>query len=290
MQDTSPPAVPKSKDTRLQLNDGTSIPCIGFGTWALKQTPEDVKVIANAVSAGYRLFDTAAYYKCEKTVGAGLKASGIAREELYITSKVWHADLAPELIRKSLNRSLEELQISWLDLLLIHWPRNPRDRNWKATLKKAWATFEQVKKEGLVKSIGVSNFLPHHLEELKGMTVPCVDQLEFHPGYIQQEAVDYCQSHHIVVEAWSPLGQRRLRDNEMLQSMAARYHRSLAQICLRFALQKGIVAIPKSANPERMRQNLEIFDFELDVEDMAAIEGMPPTAWSGEHPDTSAPG
>lgn len=289
MQDTSQPAVPAAKDVRLQLNDGNSIPCIGYGTWDLKQTPEDVKVITEAVNTGYRLFDTAAFYKCESTVGAGLKASGIPRNELFITSKVWHTELAPNKIRQSLNCSLKELETSYLDLLLIHWPRNPHDQNWKATLKEAWATFEQLKKEGLVKSIGVSNFLPHHLTVLEGMTVPAVDQLEFHPGYIQRPAVEYCQRNHIMVQAWSPLGQRRLRDNEFLKDLGKRYHRTPEQVCLRFAVQMGIIPIPKSADPWRMRQNIEVFDFDLDPSDIAAICDMPVTAWSGEHPDSSAP-
>ena len=272
------------------LLDGNRIPAIGFGTWRVKDREDGAAVCAEAIRAGYRHFDTAYLYGSEESVGDAIRASGIDRSEFFVTTKVWKDDLSAEGARLELETSLSRLGMDYVDLLLIHWPRrDSEDPEWRERLTETWNAFQQFKREGLVKSIGVANFLPHHFEALEG-EVPVVNQIEVHPGYLQKEAVRYCRERGILVEAWAPLGQNRLMTNPVVESIAEKHHVSPAQVCLRFSLELGLLPLPKSANPDRMRQNRELFGFSLDEDDRAELMGLPEkTGWSGEHPDDAIP-
>ena len=277
-------------DGCYELLDGNRIPAIGFGTWRVKDREDGAAVCAEAIRAGYRHFDTAYLYGSEESVGDAIRASGIDRSEFFVTTKVWKDDLSAEGARLELETSLSRLGMDYVDLLLIHWPRrDSEDPEWRERLTETWNAFQQFKREGLVKSIGVANFLPHHFEALDG-EVPVVNQIEVHPGYLQEEAVRYCRERGFLVEAWAPLGQNRLMTNPVVESIADKHHVSPAQVCLRFSLELGLLPLPKSANPDRMRQNRELFGFSLDEDDRAELMGLPEkTGWSGEHPDDAIP-
>lgn len=189
---------------------------------------------------------------------------------------------------RAFERTLENLGTDYLDLYLIHWPKpSPDTKEWKQLDVETWKAMEKLYREKRVRAIGVSNFLPHHMENLLSSceVVPAVDQLEFHPGYSQEAAVCYCQERGILVQAWSPLGRKRVMDDELVEELAKAHHVTPAQICLRYALQKGIVPIPKASSEERMKNNQDIFDFELTGLEMSELDTMPPAGWSGEHPD-----
>ena len=269
------------------LANGVDIPAVGFGTYKTADN-QDEAVISEAIRQGYRHLDTAAFYFNEEAVGRAVRKSGIPREEFFITSKVWRDKLGYESTLKEFEESLKKLGTEYLDLYLIHWPR-PRDLNaeWKELDAETWKALEELYRAGRVRAIGVSNFLPHHLNSLMERTgiVPLVNQLEFHPGYIQKAAVDFSQRMGIQVEAWSPIGRARVLREPLLMELADKYQVSEAQICIRFALQCGVLPLPKSSSPERMRQNLEVFDFSIEDDDMHRLMTLPQLGWSGEHPD-----
>lgn len=269
------------------LSNGVVMPKIGFGTY--KSTDgSDERVIGQALEAGYRLLDTAAAYKNEEQVGKAMAQSGISRQEIFLTSKVWKTNLGYEQTKTSFQESLERLQTDYLDLCLLHWPKpDPESTDWKELDRESWRALEELYKEGKVRAIGVSNFLPHHLENIRKTAEiqPMVDQLELHAGYLQEAAVAYCKEHQIQVQAWSPLGRRRIMEQEQVQKMAEKYRVSVAQFLLRFLLQLEIGVIPKASAPERMRQNLELPEFAIEEEDIWFLRGLPQMGWSGEHPD-----
>lgn len=269
------------------LNNGLQIPCIGFGTYKAAEG-EDVKVLKTAIEAGYRYFDTASFYGTEEFLGLAMKESGIAREEFFITSKMWKEEMGYENTLKAFEKSVSNLQSDYLDLYLIHWPKpSPDYEDWKVLDIETWKALEELYRQGKVKAIGLSNFLPHHIENiLNSCTIePAVNQLEFHPGYSQEAAVRYCQERNIRVQGWSPIGRRRLMNEPLIQELAGKYKVSEAQICLRYALQRGVIPLPKSSSFERMKQNQNLFAFDITKEDMYRLETMPQTGWSGEHPD-----
>lgn len=269
------------------LNNGLEIPCIGFGTYKAAEG-EDIKVLSMAIDAGYRYFDTASFYGTETYLGEAVKNSGMKREEFFITSKMWKEEMGYENTLQAFDRTLENLKTDYLDLYLIHWPRPSLEyEDWRGLDKETWRAMEQLYREGKVKAIGLSNFLPHHIENLleSCTVVPAVNQLEFHPGYSQEAAVRYCEEKNIRVQGWSPLGRRRLMNELLVQELAGKYSVSKAQICLRYALQRGVIPLPKSSSFERMKENQDIFSFEISREDMYRLETMPQTGWSGEHPD-----
>lgn len=269
------------------LSNGVVMPKIGFGTY--KSTDgSDERVIGQALKVGYRLLDTAAAYKNEEQVGKAMAQSGISRQEIFLTSKVWKTNLGYEQTKTSFQESLERLQTDYLDLCLLHWPKpDPESTDWKELDRESWRALEELYKEGKVRAIGVSNFLPHHLENIRKTAEiqPMVDQLELHAGYLQEAAVAYCKEHQIQVQAWSPLGRRRIMEQEQVQKMAEKYRVSVAQFLLRFLLQLEIGVIPKASAPERMRQNLELPEFAIEEEDIWFLRGLPQMGWSGEHPD-----
>ncbi len=283
--------ISSSEDSFL-LSDGNKIPCIGFGTFGLDNNKKGQDIIKTAISLGYRHFDTASLYGSEEILGKAIKASGVSRDELFLTSKVWKDDMAPGAIRKSFDRSLHALGTDYLDLLLIHWPRaNENDEEWEEHLLMAWNTFIFLKQEGKVKSIGVSNFLPQHFDVIHSCSEkPVVNQIEFHPGYMQTGTVDYCQRHSIVVEAWSPLGRGALLNHPVVEEIAKKHKVSTAKVLLRFCLAHNVLPLVKSSSKERLKDNLSLFDFKLSEDDLYVLRGIAEkTGWSGQHPDLSIP-
>lgn len=275
-----------SPATNFLLSNDLSIPAVGFGTY--KTGDGDGDVLSNAIAQGYRHFDTASFYGTEAALGQAVAESDIPREDFFLTSKLWKTEMGYDAALRAFDATLERLGTDYLDLYLIHWPRPDLElEDWAKLDRETWRALERLYESGLVRAIGVSNFLPHHLEPLlaSANVAPMVDQLEFHPGYTQDEAVAFCQNHNILVEAWSPLGRNRLTGNGVLTRLAAEHGVSPAQICLRFALQRGVLPLPKSSSPERMAENLDLFSFSLTVEEMEALSTMPQTGWSGEHPD-----
>jgi diketogulonate reductase-like aldo/keto reductase len=273
------------------LQDGTKVPKLGFGCYNPRK--EDyVKVIRDAVETGYRYFDTASFYETERDLAKALKETGISRGEVQIASKAWHDELGYEETRAAFNRTLERLETDYLDFYLIHWPKpSEEDPDWKERDLESWKAIAQLKKEGKIRHVGMSNFLPHHLENIMEGSdcMPEVDQLELHIGYSQEAAAAYCKEKGLLVQAWGPLGRGRVNDNAIINGMAKKYGKTFTQISLRFLLQKGIMPIPKSASREHMLENTRVFDFEISREDMWMLTCMPQETWQGEHPDFAIP-
>lgn len=268
----------------ITLNNGVNMPWFGLGVFKVEEGPELVHAIKTAIQHGYRSIDTASIYGNEAGVGEGIregmKEAGITREDLFITSKVWNADLGYESTISAYEKSLEKLGLEYLDLYLIHWPVEGK-------YKEAWRALETIYKEGKVKAIGVSNFQIHHLEALmKDATViPVINQVEYHPRLTQVELKEFCHKHHIQLEAWSPLMQGELLDHPVLKEMAQMYGKSVAQIILKWDLQNGVVTIPKSTKTHRIIENASLFDFVLSEEDMKKINELNQNKRVGPDPD-----
>lgn len=273
------------------LQNGHKIPMLGFGTYKITDEKEAKESVKLAIKLGYRHIDTAAFYRNERAVGeaikVGLEESNLSREDIFVTSKVWKTENTYEKVMASFEKTMEDLDIEYLDLYLVHWPSSYAfDENWKETNREVWSAMIDIYKSGRVKAIGVSNFLTHHLETIMDMEIiPMVDQIELNPGFLQKDTVDYCQEKGIVVEAWSPLGRGRIFSNELLCDMAAKYDVTVAQLALRWLIQHDIVVLPKSVTPARIEQNMKIFDFEIDKADMNTLDTMPPVGASGHSPD-----
>ena len=268
----------------IRLNNGTYIPSIGFGT-SLVTGDECIRVIKNAIEIGYRHIDTASVYENEIEIGQAIKQSSVDRKDLFITSKVWKDSMGYDSTLKSFENSLQNLGLEYIDLFLIHWPNNKDEKLNIDT----WKALEKLYKEGKVKAIGVSNFLKHHLEKLLDNCniVPMVNQIEFHPGLIRKETIEFCKEKNIVVEAWAPLGKGKMLSNETLIKVAQKYNVSTAQLCLKWCLQNNVIPLPKSENKERMKQNLDLFNFEILEEDMNLINNMEFFAGSDMDPNKS---
>ncbi|MED4205885.1 aldo/keto reductase [Neobacillus mesonae] len=275
--------VKKLQDTTTLHND-VKMPWLGIGVFKVEEGPELVNAVKTAIKHGYRSVDTAAIYENEEGVGIGiqegLKEAGIAREELFVTSKVWNSDLGYESTIAAYETSLKKLGLEYLDLYLIHWPVEGK-------YKDAWRALETLYKEGRVKSIGVSNFQIHHLEDLmKAAEIkPMVNQVERHPRLTQKELQAFCKNNGIQLEAWSPLMQGQLLENEILQKIADNHNKSFAHIILRWDLQHGVVIIPKSTKEHRIIENANVFDFELTKEEMQIIDDLNQNYRVGPDPD-----
>ena len=271
----------------FKLNNGMKIPCVGFGTYKAAER-NNGEVLKTAIEAGYRYFDTASFYQTEDFLGQAIRESNLPREDFFLVSKMWKDEMGYQQTKDALEKSLKRLGTDYLDIYLIHWPR-PSDLNaeWRALDVETWKALEDLYKSKKVRAIGVSNFLPHHLNNLLERTsiTPMVNQLEFHPGYMQKAAVDFCKQMGIQVEAWSPIGRARVLKEPLLMELAEKYQVSVAQICIRFALQCGVLPLPKSSSSERMHQNLDVFGFEIEENDMYQLMTLPQIGWSGEHPD-----
>jgi 2,5-diketo-D-gluconate reductase A len=259
-----------SDQSTILFHDGNSIPQVGLGVW---RTPNDTAVTAvqAALSAGYRHVDTAAVYENEDGVGEGIRASGIARSEIFLTTKLWNADQGYDSTLKAFDASLKRLGTDYVDLYLIHWPAPKRDQ-----YVDTWKAFIQLQKEGRARSIGVSNFQPEHLQRLIDETgvTPVINQIELHPDFPQKENRAWHEKHRIVTESWSPLGQGTLLENPVVAKVAAKHGRTPAQVIIRWHIDNGLVVIPKSVTPSRIEENFKVFDFRLDAEDMATFADL----------------
>ena len=272
------------------LANGIAIPCVGFGTWQVPDGDVVVSAVTSALELGYTHIDTAAAYGNEAGVGKAVRRSPGGRESVFVTSKLWNDVRGYRETLEAFDKTMERLGFDTLDLFLIHWPAPYRFRdNYRELNRETWRAFEELYRAGRVRAIGVSNFLRHHLEELMETAEipPMVDQLEFHPGWMQQDTVSFCQQNGILVEAWSPLGSGKLLQDPQLCEIAAKYGKSTAQLCLRWALQKGILPLPKSVTPERIRQNTQLFDFVISAEDEQAIDRLSCVGRTGSDPDNA---
>lgn len=271
----------------MKLRNGVEIPSIGYGTW---QTPDGEVAVAGvreAIQCGYRHIDTAAIYKNEVSVGKGIAESGIDRKDLFVTSKVWNKQRGYKTTLAAFEKTLDDLGMDYLDLYLIHWPAAAHQfDNWAEINLDTWKAMTELYQAGKIKSIGVSNFKPHHLEPLMDTEVaPMVNQIEFHPGFLQTETIKYCKEKGMLIEAWSPLGNGKVLENPDLKDIAWKYGKSVAQLCIRWVLQHDVLPLPKSVTPSRIRENLDIFDFEIEESDMAKIDEMGEFGASGMDPD-----
>ncbi|SME35272.1 putative oxidoreductase YtbE [Bacillus cereus] len=274
----------KNLQSKAVLNNGVEMPWFGLGVFKVEEGPGLVEAIKSAIKAGYRSIDTAAIYGNEAAVGegirAGIEATGISREELFITSKVWNADQGYEETIAAYEESLKKLKLDYLDLYLVHWPVEGK-------YKDTWRALETLYKEKRVRAIGVSNFQIHHLQDvIKDAEIkPMINQVEYHPRLTQKELQAFCKEQGIQMEAWSPLMQGQLLDNETLQEIAEKHGKTTAQVILRWDLQNGVITIPKSTKEHRIIANADVFNFELTKEDMEKIDALNENHRVGPDPD-----
>lgn len=265
----------------VTLNNRQQIPQLGLGVYKLETDIAD-GLIHQAIEAGYRRIDTASFYGNEAEVGAGVRASGLAREELFVTTKIWNEDQGYDRTLAAIDESLSRLDIDYIDMLLIHWPKPEQD-----LYLETWLAFEKALAAGKLRGIGVSNFQPHHLERLlaAGGTVPALNQVELHPGLQQVQVRAFNAKHGIATEAWSPLARGRFDENEQVLSIAQKHGKSPAQVIIRWHIELGNLVIPKTATASRLTENISVFDFKLDSEDMNKIASLDSGLRTGPNPD-----
>jgi len=268
------------KDCTL-LNNGLKMPWLGFGVFQINDGQDVEQAVRHALEIGYRSIDTATVYGNERGVGKAIRESGIPREDIFLTTKVWNDDQRKKRTLAAFEESLERLESEFIDLYLIHWPV-------KGCYQETWREMEKIYQTGRAKAIGVSNFLTHHLEDILSdcQIVPSVNQVEFHPFLVQPELLNFCQSHKIQLEAWSPLMQGQIITEQAVQKLAEKYHKTPAQIVLRWDLQHEVVTIPKSTHSNRIAENSKIFDFELSQADMNVLDALDEGKRVGPDPDS----
>ena len=261
--------VKNMEKTNRQLSNGVKIPMIGFGTYKLQnENDEACNIVKQAIQAGYRSIDTASFYNNEEGVGKGIRESGIPREELFITTKVWVDDDGYEDTIKAFNKSLDRLGLEYIDLYLVHWPTE--------NIKETWRAIEDLYKEKKVRAIGVCNCTVKQLEEIISFSSinPMINQVEIHPMRTEKDLLKVCKRHNIAVEAWSPIMRGQLSTNSIIKNLSQKYNKSEAQIILRWHLQNNVIAIPKTSKLNRIKENMDIFDFEIEKEDMYKIDSI----------------
>lgn len=278
----------------ITLSNDVKMPHLGFGVCMMPDGSVTVDAVKAALACGYRMIDTAAAYGNEAGVGEGIRQGveecGIAREDVFLSTKAWHTERGYEKTLAAFDASMERLGLDYVDLYLIHWPANATwHEDWKELNLDTWRALEEIYRSGRAKAIGLSNFLSHHMQAiLDGCeTAPMVNQIEYHPGFGQYEAAEFCQNNGIAVQAWSPLGRAEVLKNETLVRIADEHGKTPAQVCLRWGLQKGVAPLPKTTHSERMAANLQVFDFELTSDDMAAIDAVPYCGGMRFDPDTA---
>lgn len=269
------------QNPKLELNSGQRIPQVGLGVYKVSGESAE-PLILQAFEAGYRRIDTAAFYGNEPEVGAAVRNSGLAREEIFVTTKVWKDDHGYDRALEAIDESLKRLDIDYIDMLLIHWP-SPKLGKFVET----WAAFQQAQESGKIRGIGVSNFQPNHLTQLleAGGTAPAINQVELHPGLQQEELRAFNSSHGILTEAWSPLARGKFNESEVIEKLSAKHQRSATQIIVRWHIQLGNLVIPKTATASRLAGNISVFDFKLDDEDLAAIKSLEAGLRTGPDPE-----
>ena len=270
----------KSLTDYTVLNNGTKMPWFGLGVYKTQEGEEVIQSVRTALEYGYRSVDTAKLYENEEGVGQAVRESGIPRDEIFVTTKLWNTDQGYESALKAFEASRRRLGLEYVDLYLIHWPG-------KSKFKETWKAFEKLYKDGLVRAIGVSNFHVHHLEALlaDAEVVPAVNQIELHPRLTQVEVRDYCDRHDIRVEAWSPLMRGKLLNDPTVTKIAEAHEKSAAQVILRWDLDHGIITIPKSTHAHRIQENANVFDFTLTPDEIAALDALNTNERTGPNPD-----
>lgn len=265
----------------FKLHNGVKMPYFGLGVYLSKDGNEVINAVKWAIQSGYRHIDTAAIYNNEEGVGEGIRVSGTPRKEIFLVSKVWNTEQGYDSTMKAFEASVQKLNVEYLDLYLIHWPV-------KGKYKETWKALEELYRQKRVRAIGVSNFLQHHLEDLlkDASIVPMVNQMEFHPYLVQQDLLDFCKSNKIQYEAWSPLMQGKIFEMDVFKEMALKYKKTIAQLVLRWDLQKGVVTIPKSSKKQRIIDNATLFDFSISEEDMLVLDRLDKGKRFGPDPDT----
>jgi 2,5-diketo-D-gluconate reductase A len=266
---------------QIKLNNGQLIPQLGLGVYKLEASSA-ADLVSTAIDSGYRRIDTAALYLNEAEVGQGVRQSSVPREDIYVTTKIWHDHHGYDAALKAIDESLARLDIDYVDMLLIHWPAPAQDK-----FVEAWSAFQHAVELGKVRGIGVSNFHSMHLDKLlaAGGTVPALNQVELHPGLQQAALRAYNSAHGIATEAWSPLARGRFNDAEPIQKIAAKHGKTPTQVVVRWHIELGNLVIPKTANPARLLENISVFDFALDAEDMAAIATLETGLRTGPNPE-----
>ena len=265
------------------LNNGISIPVLGFGTWKAENGEVAYQAVLEALKDGYRHIDTAAIYKNEESVGRAIRDSGIPRQEIFVTTKLWNTNHSYEEAHQAFEQSMEKLGLDYLDLYLIHWP-NPKplreNAEWKTRNAEVWRAMEDLYQEGKIRAIGVSNFLPHHLDALleTARIIPAVNQVRLAPGVYQEEVVAYCREKGILLEAWGPFGQGELFDKKEVQEIAAKHRKSVAQIALAWSLAEGFLPLPKSVTASRIQSNLDCFGIELSKDEREVLKTISVTS------------
>lgn len=263
---------------RIKLLNGVEMPSIGLGTWQITDRRQMIDVVGGAYDTGYRMFDTAASYCNEIALSKAIAENGINREDIFISNKVWNTSRGFDAVKEACVRSLNKLKTEYFDLYLVHWPASMKlYSDWEEINADTWRGMEQIYKDGLARAIGVCNFKIHHLETLKKTAeiMPMINQVELHPGLNQNDLLNYCKHNGIIIEASSPLGNGQILHNSELLKLSEDKKKSVAQICLRWELQKGVIVIPKTTNINRMKENLDVFDFELSESEMKVIDSIP---------------
>ena len=281
--------IPATHEDYFALSNGVKVPPLAFGTFRLPEAESTATLVTQAIESGYRHIDTATGYGNERAVGRGIKASGVPRDEIFVTTKLDNPFHTGREARQQLRNSLDYLDTDYLDLWLIHWPVPVNNReNWAEANADTWSYFEAALEEGLVRSIGVSNFLPHHIDSLmeSAQVLPMVNQIKLSPGCTQPEIVSYCRERDILLEAYSPFDNARIFGVPELVAMAEKYDKTEAQVVLRWHVQQGFLALPKASSLERIRENFAVFDFELSDEDMELLSGLTQYASKPTDPDT----